>query len=224
VAVPARIENSEISLLNRFSSEFTNRLDQFTPAAFKSARRTFWDLRIPYVPRYAYSETLAVGAADTAGDLELAYKNLASHLLILAPEQLNDRTGPELSSQIETLLPREQQRFTRRVFISFASQDRHIAERIRDLLSGTSYEAVVDLAVPAHLASWVADELTRSPVVLAIITPSAVQSRFVLDEMMVASAKGIPIVSVLGVPGHSLDPSSVPPWLRRDHLYDVHRE
>ena len=75
VAVPARIENSEISLLNRFSSEFAGRLDQFTPAAFKTARRTFWDLRIPYVPRYAYSETLAVGVEDTAGDLELAYKN-----------------------------------------------------------------------------------------------------------------------------------------------------
>jgi len=121
VAIPARVENSEISLLNRFSSEFVGRLDQFTPAAFKSARRTFWDLRIPYVPRYAYSETLAVGVEDTAGDLELAYKSLASHLMILAPEQLNDRAGPELTSQIASLLPH--QRAARRVLMSFASED-----------------------------------------------------------------------------------------------------
>jgi hypothetical protein len=228
VAVPARIENSEISLLNRFSSEFINRLDQFTPVVFKNARRTFWDLRIPYVPRYAYSETLAVGVEDAAGDLELAYKNLASHLLLLAPEQLGDRSGPELTSQIESLVPREQQRFTRRVFMSFASQDRQIAGQIRHLvLSGTSYEVVVganSLTVGADSASWVADELGRSHVVLAIITPSALQSRFVLDEMTAARAKGIPIVLVLGVPLHSLDMNNVPTWLRRYHLYDVNLE
>jgi hypothetical protein len=225
VAVPARIENSEISLLNRFSSEFAGRLDQFTPAAFKTARRTFWDLRIPYVPRYAYSETLAVGVEDTAGDLELAYKNLASHLLILGPEQLNDRAGPELTSQIDSL--REQPRAARRVFMSFASEDRQIAEQVRERLRETGYEVVPaknTLTAGADWASSVADQLNQSHAVLAIITPNALRSHGVLEEMMRARARGIPLVSIAGASPGSLDVSNIPPWLRRYYLYDADRE
>jgi hypothetical protein len=71
--------------------------------------RNFWDLRIPYLRKYAYRETLAVGAPDSAEELVAAYEKLALQLLALAPEgsrarELGD-AGPEATRSEPLLLP-----------------------------------------------------------------------------------------------------------------------
>jgi tetratricopeptide (TPR) repeat protein len=87
VVVPSRIENSEIDARNRFRKEFRALLDRFIPPPLQRVDRGFWDLKIPYIPKYAYLENLAVGASDSAEELETAYMTLAMHLALLAPEE-----------------------------------------------------------------------------------------------------------------------------------------
>jgi cellulose biosynthesis protein BcsQ/tetratricopeptide (TPR) repeat protein len=84
--VPTRIENSEIDARNAAKREFGIAMDHLLPETMTRERRSFWDLRIPYVPKYAYRETLAVGAPDSAEELVAAYEALALQLLALAPE------------------------------------------------------------------------------------------------------------------------------------------
>lgn len=226
VAVPTRIENSEITLLNQFSTEFTSRLDQFTPNVFKRAQRTFWDLRIPYVPRYAYSETIAVGVNDTASDLELAYKTLAAHLLLLAPSKLVDRAGPELTSAVKSFLPREQQLLSKRVFMSYAGTDgTSFAATLRDRLGREGSEfAVFDptysLTTGVAWSNEIEVALSQSNTLIAIITPAVVTAGAVLRTIRTARSQGISIVLVLGALVGTMDLESLPAWLRTYHLFD----
>lgn len=86
IVIPARIETAELGDRNLFKEQLLSRVKEFTPEEFKTVKSTFWDLRIPYVPKYAYSEMLAIGASrkDTAEELETAYKKLTAHLALLA--------------------------------------------------------------------------------------------------------------------------------------------
>jgi len=64
VVVPTRVDNSEITARNKFEAEFNSTVGGAVPAIFRRLKKTFWDLRIPYVPKYGYSEMLAIGAPD----------------------------------------------------------------------------------------------------------------------------------------------------------------
>ena len=244
VAVPTRVENSEISLLNQFADQFVKRLELFTPPEFKRANRTFWDLRIPYVPRYAYSETLAIGAQDTAGDLESAYKTLATHLLLLAPDELIGRGRPDLAAQVKTLYPQEQQQPGRRVFLIYMHQDAAVGRKVADALLSPPDEAsrllvrglspapaeismlAVDGGAPSggNWLEWTTHQIDRAQAVVAILTPRSLASREVDDVLMAARVKGTRLVLVLGVPMQELDPSALPLWLRPLRLFDPEHE
>lgn len=107
VIVPTRIDNSETTLRNNFKGEFTGKLSDH-PASFRILKKTFWDLLIPYIPAYAYNEKLAIGDEGGAEDLQKAYKNLAAHLVLLAPEggAIRASFGSELRERFGTMLPR----------------------------------------------------------------------------------------------------------------------
>ena len=62
-------------------------MDRFTPPVLKRVDSGFWDLKLPYIPKYAYLENLAVGASDSAEELETAYRALTMNLALLAPDQ-----------------------------------------------------------------------------------------------------------------------------------------
>jgi hypothetical protein len=167
MVVPTRIENSEITLLNAFATEFTKRLDEFTPETFRRSQRTFWELRVPYVPRYAYAEALVVGASDTSVDLERAYKALTAHMLMLAPAMLVDRAGSDLASDVRALSPGEPQHSVGHIFVSYARSDgaavaRIVEDRLKrqvpdmpfwmeteSLVSGVNWSAQIEAAVLA---------------------------------------------------------------------------
>src|SRR5581483_10329516 len=109
VVVPTRIDVSELDARNHFEREFRSRLDSFTPPVFQTVRSTFWDLTIQYIPKYAYTEKLAINAPDSARELEDAYKKLAAHLVLLAHGPSGSRVRkqyvPELRRVFGPLLP-----------------------------------------------------------------------------------------------------------------------
>jgi len=86
VVVPTRIDQSEIDRRNLFEREFRSRMDGYTPFAFQKFNRQFWDLKIPYISKYAYEEVLAIGAREAAEELTTAYQNLTAHLALLGPD------------------------------------------------------------------------------------------------------------------------------------------
>jgi hypothetical protein len=90
VIVPTRIDGSEIDARNQFRKEFDKTVQHHTPVAFQRHKREFWDLRIPYISKYAYQEKLAVGEDDAAEELATAYSALAAHLALLGSERTPD--------------------------------------------------------------------------------------------------------------------------------------
>lgn len=93
VMVPSRVDvASEIKLA--FESDFEARAEPFLHDDFRQMGRRFWDLRIPYIAKYAFMERLAIGEPDGDPDMAAAYKSIAAHVAWLAPE----------GSRIQTLM------------------------------------------------------------------------------------------------------------------------
>lgn len=84
IIVPARIDKSEGDQLNTFKRNFLDKLDRLGDT------NAFWDLRIPYVPYYAYQEKLAAKESNLAIAEDMVS---AFNLLVEAIEHL-DRPEP----------------------------------------------------------------------------------------------------------------------------------
>ena len=69
LVVPARTEVAEGGKLNDFKVQFIEKFTQFMPPTVIS---DIWDLRIPYIPFYAYSEAAAVREGSRAVAEEIA--------------------------------------------------------------------------------------------------------------------------------------------------------
>lgn len=87
VFVPARVEHSESELLDTFAQGFNRVLGEFATSKLTFEKNMFLDLKIPYVPYYAYMEKLAVRDSGRASASELTpvYENLCSKLAQIAP-------------------------------------------------------------------------------------------------------------------------------------------
>jgi tetratricopeptide (TPR) repeat protein/MinD-like ATPase involved in chromosome partitioning or flagellar assembly len=60
VVVPARIDNTESDLLDSFQQDFLKLFSKHTPEILGYNSDILWQLAIPYVPRYAYQESVAI--------------------------------------------------------------------------------------------------------------------------------------------------------------------
>ena len=108
VIVPTRIDISELADRNAFEQLFRQHLDPFTPASFRSLETNFWELRIPYVPKYAYAEKLAIKVANHSGEarpdrseeLEEAYRKISLHLGLLARGESNQAIWHKLEPEM----------------------------------------------------------------------------------------------------------------------------
>jgi hypothetical protein len=85
--VPGRVERSESELLAWFADEFARQLGLFVPDQLNFENSPFVDLQIPYVPRYAYLETVAVREPNqpAAAEMIAAFRRLVNALVQLAP-------------------------------------------------------------------------------------------------------------------------------------------
>ncbi len=96
LVIPARIERAESSLMDNFQQEFLNKFKTFIPNKkltenIDDIAQKLWEtLRIPYVPKYAYNEILAVreGELDSAIDISEAFLNLKQEMIRLRIYQL----------------------------------------------------------------------------------------------------------------------------------------
>ncbi|MBI1763535.1 MAG: hypothetical protein HYR56_19090 [Acidobacteria bacterium] len=143
VIVPTRIDISELADRNAFEQLFRQHLDPFTPAPFHNLETNFWELRIPYVPKYAYAEKLAIKSAnqtkesrtDRAEELEDAYKKISLHLGLLARGESNQaiwhKLEPEMAKLFGDRLPLvEVDNRMEIAFSVFAPSEQDLAARV----------------------------------------------------------------------------------------------
>lgn len=95
LVIPARVEDrAEVEFLNEFRDRFMERFDQFLPEGLKNDLESFWELKIPHVPYYAFTEIVAVREHDQGGkkgrvgaeDMIKAFKRLTQVMAKLDPE------------------------------------------------------------------------------------------------------------------------------------------
>lgn len=86
--VPSRIENAEAESLDSFAIQFKQTLGNFVEPKLEFEENIFTDLKIPYIPYYAYQERVAVRESEreSASDLIKAFEKLTLMLAKLAPE------------------------------------------------------------------------------------------------------------------------------------------
>ena len=144
VIVPSRVESAELDNRERFKRSIQKResdpATDFRPPAFRSLDRSFWDLCIPYVPRFSFDEALTFdGLPDAnvikADELETAYRRLAAHLVLLAaPDSaLRKYAAADLQQFVPSPQPSAAARDTlwRSVFIAYARPD---GERLAEVV------------------------------------------------------------------------------------------
>jgi hypothetical protein len=86
VVVPARIEQRDPELLDQLRSRFDAAFGGYTPPALQQAGRSFWDLLIPYEPRYAFDEQV-ISQPERAAErrqMSTAYAGLVDVVALLA--------------------------------------------------------------------------------------------------------------------------------------------
>jgi len=97
LVVPARIERAESALLDEFQEQFFQMFRDLVPQAEGFDVRYLWQLGIPYVPKYAFAETVAVRESNRASaeDMAVAFRRIHHamwHLMLsqLAYEHTNE--------------------------------------------------------------------------------------------------------------------------------------
>ncbi|WP_448642769.1 KGGVGR-motif variant AAA ATPase [Geodermatophilus sp. URMC 63] len=87
--VPSRIDQTESPSVESFAHDFERNLARYAPSELSFENSLFIDLKLPYVPRYSFTESLAVLEPDqpVAADLIAAYGRLTAALVDLAAPQ-----------------------------------------------------------------------------------------------------------------------------------------
>ena len=70
--VPARIEMAEGDLLDKFQEDFMGLFKDSVPRAQRIDTQELWQLGIPYIPKYAFTEAVAVREKDLASAAPMA--------------------------------------------------------------------------------------------------------------------------------------------------------
>ena len=134
LVVPARVDEAgETDAQNEFRKQFLRAVK--TPRALSESSTTGWDLLIPYITKYAYAESLTVGRPDANQRLEQAYRNLASHLVLLS--RSDSRLRAYLSEDLQLIRRRRP-----RVF-AMKSLSAEPATELMQKLTGLNYASHV---------------------------------------------------------------------------------
>lgn len=73
IVIPARVEDkAELASYNTFKQEFSELFDQYCPKRWhEETQQVLWDLKIPYVPLYAFEELVAIRQKGTEHESDL---------------------------------------------------------------------------------------------------------------------------------------------------------
>jgi tetratricopeptide (TPR) repeat protein len=222
VAVPTRIDQSENDLMLAFKAKFFEQLGD-VPTPFRILRRTFWDLQIPYIPKYAYEEKLAIGDPMGSDVLQKAYKALAAHLVLLAPE------GSALRANFSEELRNVFGRMSPRVLFLDDGRDvrlRLLREEVRRAgisVWGDDVEGAAESEAAAAPSPSIRNIALVEHLILPV-TPETTRLQTFLRQWRYARKHGVCVQLVNAAPGTTLDGQDLPLWLRGVHIYDPERE
>lgn len=213
LVVPTRIDDSATQELLAFKREFEEQPNEY-PASFRILKRTFWDLLIPYISKYAYGEKLAIG--DDAGNerLKEAYKNLAAHLVLLAPE------GGVIRARFAKQL-RERFRLLPRVLLldDGSDQNRGLRQQLQDAgLSLWDNSSETSGALDASLQAT--GNIDLAEFLVMPVKRDGVRSETFQKQWRFARQLGVCVQLVRGDSDVELKEDDLPLWLRDAHIYD----
>lgn len=85
--VPSRVESGEGQKLDEFAERYNQALGRMLPKSLKFESSAFIDLKIPYLPYYAFIEDVAVREPDRpkAADMVKAFEKITTFIAHLAP-------------------------------------------------------------------------------------------------------------------------------------------
>ena len=220
VIVPSRVDNGEKELLDNFQKQFDKKLASFVGYKLPFEKGAFLDLKIPYVPFYAYNEKVAVRDAEkaSASDLSEAFENLFSILMQL---------GGYSHEPIPKKKPRDSFGVSINQILSENVLDISINERTsRDALvvgiNRYKDEGLPNLLSPAQDAEAVAQVLeqygnfrvwrlpealnreTKQPRVAKTFEVSLIQLKRALVNLFKPNSKQIPDTALFYFSGHGL--------------------
>lgn len=234
--VPARVEQSDPELLTDFRQRFEEAFGDQTPEALVEAGVSFWDLAIPYEPRYAFEERVAKpGEGERRPDE--AFQRLAEAMALLAPAEsrLAGYASPaEVTRGGFSLEVREATvayDATRRtagfdVFLSFPSRDAKAVETLARRLEEAGLRVFFDRWHLLPGAPWqetLAEALENSRTSAVFIGPEGLSS-FQAEEasLFLARQREEPDVRILPVllPGAEPSPERMPRFLQQQAWID----
>jgi hypothetical protein len=217
--VPSRVDASELESRNRFEKRLRDLEPVFIPAALASRKYGFWDLKIPYVPKFTYEEALTVWDDSSkarhieAREMADAYRLLSMAVATLAPSShpLNKWAIPNAASPIAK----------KRVYLTWTGHSGvAIANALRLRLEKEAPDLDLwlqqrDDSVPVSDAPASRD-IAPSCMVLAV-SAEAIESDWVRQEWREARRAGICVYTVYA--GNLY--SDAPRWMRKAKSFEL---
>jgi cellulose biosynthesis protein BcsQ len=140
IIVPARVEQRDPELEASFRDRFEQSFNIYLPSALLAEGLTFWDLRIPYEPRYAFEERVVARPArkDARPEMADAFQNIVRALALLAePETALARLAGDRSQRkaVEPQYDVTRQSAGYDLLCSSAQEDQELVGALMDELS-----------------------------------------------------------------------------------------
>jgi hypothetical protein len=223
IIVPSRVDASEIDSRNRFEHRLRSVENEFLPSILQSLKGSFWDLKIPYVPRFAYEEALTI--QDPSGnaryieatEMATAYRQLAASMAVLTPSAHPLRT---YTLQDTTTLFEK-----KRVYLTWAGTGgTALAHSLRLKLEAEAPDIDLwlqqrDSSVPVAEAQ-ATETIGASSSLLLALTPETFSSDWIRGNWQQARRSG---TCVFVVYSGTVKPS-LPVWLRKGQLFELHND
>jgi len=223
IFVPSRIEHGEKTLLDNFERQFNHILKSFPTPQLTFEKSAFIDLKIPYVPYFAYTENVATREAGraSASDLVTAFRNLTLALVKLAPKNhplralLRDSQNASMQIEQVKAKPTQIQEATTNIFVCYAQKDVECVEEICQGLETKGYSVLREpdpLALETNLHPHARETIILgSAAIILVWSGHAAQSESVARYILFAQQLKKLILPVV------LDRTSLPKTL----IYDT---
>ncbi len=158
--VPSRVEVNEGSKLKDFSDRFTLQLATMIDGRIKFRTSAFLDLRVPYIPYYAFGENVAVRDAELpiAADLIAASTRICSAMMELIPK--DSQVYTQYQAALANLVQGRSHSEFDRAPENFAGRD-WVFDRIGDWLNRSTAPALLIVGAPGSGKSALAARLVE---------------------------------------------------------------
>ena len=224
--VPARVDQEDTNLRRIFEQRFEERFDSYVPTALADQGLRFWDMQIPYEPRYAFDEQVVTdpNRAEERRGLAASYAKLLQGITLVAPEQsalatLRPTPGRDgegrLQGPVETRYDPTSRFATADVFVSFGHGSEDYARQIRELLLREALTVATSpdpRAQEAPFTRAASDLVQAARIGLVLVGPEDDQSKWRQREIdQLLTPRGQRSIYTVLLPGASRDqvPSSL---------------